>query len=104
MRYALSLLRSTTQSAVASYQYPFWKGTFRRTRRWKRRITDELDSAIGLFDHRGAALDPISAIIISDAGDLMNGGTMNVAAENSINPELLGIADDRLFELADEAD
>src|SRR5438552_2389450 len=103
MRYASSPLRSTTQAAVASYQYPFWNGNFRRSRRWKCRITDELDSAIGLFDHCGAALDPVPAIIISDVGDLMNGGTMNVAAQNSINPKLLGIADDRLFEFADEA-
>src|SRR6266436_651198 len=33
----------------------------------------------------------------------MDGGRMNVAAQNSINPELLGVADYRLFEFADEA-
>src|SRR6266700_3461593 len=33
----------------------------------------------------------------------MDGGRMNAAAQNSINPELLGVADYRLFEFADEA-
>ena len=67
-------------------------------------MTDELDSAIGLFDHCGAALDPVSAVVVSGAAQLMNGGRMNVAAQNSINPKFFGVTHDRFFKFADEAD
>ena len=41
--------------------------------------------AIVLFHQRGAALDPIAAIVISNGAELPDAGAMNVTAENGVN-------------------
>src|SRR5438132_10384738 len=89
------LKRSTNK--ILSYGWQF-----SQQRRWKRRITDQIDSAVALLDHCGAALDPVSAIIISDAGELMDCCAVNVSAEDCVDLELLGVADYRFLEFADK--
>ncbi len=57
-----------------------------------------------MLDHCGAALDPVSAIVVSDAGELMDCRIVNVSAQNRVDPKFLGIANYRFLEFADEAD
>src|SRR5207302_256654 len=40
---------------------------------------------------------------ISDAGELMDCGTVNVSAQDRVDVKLIGVADDRFLEFADEA-
>ncbi len=44
-----------------------------------------LYGAILAFDQRGTALDPITAVVISNGAELPDGGAMNVTAENGVN-------------------
>ena len=46
---------------------------------------DYLYHAILAFDQRGAAFDPIAAVVISNGTELPDAGAMNVTAEDSVN-------------------
>ena len=46
---------------------------------------DYLYDAILAFDQRGTALDPITAVVISNGAELPDAGAMNVTAENGVN-------------------
>ena len=46
---------------------------------------DYLYHAILAFDQRGTALDPITAVVISDGAELPDGRAVDVTAENSID-------------------
>jgi hypothetical protein len=46
---------------------------------------DYLYYAILAFDQRGAALDPIAAVVISNGAELPDAGAVDVTAENSVN-------------------
>src|SRR5882762_1442701 len=89
--------------ATISCQHQVSRDFFGRSSR-KCRISDELDRAVHLLDQRGAALHPIAAVVISHTGQLMNGATMNVSAQNRVDVELPGVTQNRFFEFADKVD
>src|SRR5262245_39809990 len=57
-----------------------------------------------MLDDRRAAVDPVAAVDVRDAVDLLDGGSMDMAANHAIQPALLDAAHDRLLEVVDEAD
>ena len=65
---------------------------------------EEFHPAIEVFDHRGKAFDPISAVVVGDPFDLAHGGGVDVTAEDRIDFVVAGEANHGFLEFSDEAD
>src|SRR6266404_5509183 len=94
--------RSTTRARSVSYQNFLRSCGLCAWSNGERWIRDELERAVFVFHQRGAAFDPITAVVISDVTELSDPGRMNVATQHRVDRKLLGVAYDRFLELADE--
>ena len=64
----------------------------------------EFHPAIEVFDHRGEAFNPITAIVVGDAFDFPDGRGVDVAAKHGIDAVVAREANDGLLEFPDKAD
>src|SRR5262245_63718854 len=65
---------------------------------------DDLEAAVEVLDHGGAALDPVAAIDVAAAGIIPNHRMMDVAADDAIDAVPLGFGCNCLLVVADEID
>lgn len=63
----------------------------------------EFHPAIEVFDDRGEAFDPISAVVVGDPFDLAHGRGVDMAAEDGINAVVAGEPNDGFLEFSNEA-
>src|SRR5436190_24141341 len=65
-------------------------------------VVSQREDAIFAFNQRGAALDPITAVIICDVVEFPNGCAMNVAAEHGVYVVTFRIMRHRSCEFSDK--
>ena len=63
----------------------------------------EFHPAIEVFDHRGEAFDPVSAVVVGDPFDLAHGGRVDVTAEDRIDTVVAREPNDGFLKFANEA-
>jgi hypothetical protein len=56
-----------------------------------------------VFDHRGEAFDPVSAVVVGDPFDLAHGGRVDVTAEDRIDTVVAREPNDGFLEFSNEA-
>jgi hypothetical protein len=66
------------------------------------RPMDDFHPAVGLFNQRRAAFDPIPVIAVQNAVDLANFGMVDMTADDAVRLPLLGLVGNGLFEATDE--
>jgi hypothetical protein len=59
---------------------------------------------VEVLDDGGAGIDPVAAVDVSEAVDLLDRGPVDVAADDAIEPALAGVADGRILEIEDEVE
>lgn len=70
---------------------------------WNVPKIEEFHPAIEVFDHRGEAFDPVSAVVVGDPFDLAHGGRVDVTAEDRINAVVACEPNYGFLKFADEA-
>ena len=63
---------------------------------------DDLETAVVVLDHRGAAFHPVAAIDVADAVIVVDDGVMDVTADDAVGGVPTRLGHQRLLELADE--
>jgi len=63
----------------------------------------EFHPAIEVFDDRGEAFDPISAVVVGDPFDLAHGGGVDMTAEDRIDSVVAGEPNDGFLKFSNEA-
>ena len=63
----------------------------------------EFHPAIEVFDDRGEAFDPISAVVVGDPFDLAHGRGVDMSAEDRIDSVVAGEPNDGFLEFSNEA-
>src|SRR5262249_6243021 len=66
------------------------------------RPRDDLEAAVRMLSNSRATFDPIAAIDVADAGCLLNGGMMNVPADDAVDAVAVRFRRQSTFELADK--